>query len=253
LYTHHSRDIKDLKATLHSILSAFEVFNRINLDYSGTDSKIRINTEYTLSCRDALNCCLELYKQTGDHKYLEDSWEILEQNKKLELYNSIDEVQFKSAIGISDSLIELEHQLTKSINTQKSKIITLTEDSQNNTALANRDSLNKELLELQYQRKELIADFEHSYPQYYYSIFWQKVGHFESNQKLLNKNEALLEYAILDSVLLIYAITNNRIGIYSVAIDSQFIKNLKTFEHYLSYQPVKVIIFDFCVFIDLVS
>jgi CHAT domain-containing protein len=135
------------------------------------------------------------------------------------------------------------HLLPENVKNAEDQIWTQTElisqylsESYNspNTKQTQIDHYNAQLIKLRLQKDSLLHIFKNTYPAYYNAKYNAEVMNADSLRKLLNPNEAMLEYSISKDKLLIYLLTRNEFKIFTDTIGKGFYADVEAYRKQLS-------------------
>ena len=219
-----SNNINDLKESLKCYDLAVKLIGKVR-DYLSEESKYTLTENVKNTFNNSIKICLELYKTTKDKKYLETAFEYAEKSKSAVLLASIRDVDAIKFGDIPETLQDIEKEINGKIRAYDKLVY----DEKNSES---PDSVKINLWEskLFYMNKEydsLISKFEKEHKQYYSLKYDKNVISAKTIQKKLNKNKALIEYTVSDSILFIFVITSENFSAFELPIDSMFYNNIE--------------------------
>ncbi len=224
LYSESPNNINDLKESLKCYDLAVKLIEKVR-DYLSKESKYTLTENVKSTFDKTIKISLELYKTTKDKKYLETAFEYAEKSKSAVLLASIRDVD---AIKFGD-IPEILQDIEKEINGKIRAYDKLVYDEKNSE---NPDSLKinlweSKLFDLNREHDNLISKFEKEHKQYYSLKYDKNVISVKTIQKKLNKNKALIEYTVSDSLLFIFVITSEKFSALELPIDIMFHNNIE--------------------------
>ncbi len=171
-----------------------------------------------------------LYEITDSIHYLHEAFCYAENTKAHYLLKSIQESEALSFSGISNSLLEQEHDIRAEITFHEKQ-----RQQKFDEGLSDSDStvltISSKLFDLRQEYENLKATFEKKYPDYYrlkYDLSTVSVA--EIQQDLIDTTETLLEYFVGDSSIYIYTINKNDFQFHEIKKDfplEQWIKDFR--------------------------
>ncbi len=224
LYSESSNNINDLKESLKCYDLTVKLIEKVR-DYLSKESKYTLTENVKNTFNNSIKISLELYKTTKDKKYLETAFKYAEKSKSAVLLESIRDVDAIKFGGIPETLQDIEKEINGKIRAYDKLVY----DEKNSES---PDSVKINLWEskLFYMNREydsLISKFEKEHKQYYSLKYDKNVISTKTIQKKLNKNKALIEYTVSDSLLFIFVITSENFSAFEIPIDSMFYYNIE--------------------------
>lgn len=172
-----------------------------------------------------------LFEESKDKSNLRKAFEIAEKSRAFVLLQQMRDVEAKNLGGVPDSLLVKEVVLKKELDALEKTLFT--------AKLAKNDSLatatNQNIAEKRKTYNDLIAVFERDYKRYYllkYSLSQTTTA--DVQRHLLRSNDMMIEYYYGNQSLYIFAISTNDIQLFTLKLDEQFAKNIKTLRVNLS-------------------
>ncbi|MCK4406801.1 MAG: CHAT domain-containing protein, partial [Bacteroidales bacterium] len=219
-----SNNINDLKESLKCYDLTVKLIEKVR-DYLSKESKYTLTENVKNTFDNAIKISLELYKTKKDKKYLETAFEYAEKSKSAVLLASIRDVDAIKFSGIPETLQKIEKEINGKIRAYD-KLVYDEKNSEN----PNSDKINlwgSKLFDLNREYDSLISKFEKEHKQYYSLKYDKNVISVKTIQKKLNKNKALIEYTVSDSLLFIFVITSEKFSAFELPIDSTFFRNIE--------------------------
>ena len=176
----------------------------------------------------------EIYLQTNDRKYLEKAYEIKEKSRSFTLLYSLRSREAIEFSNIPENLLSQERDLRNKISTYEELLY---QENQKQDPDKNK-IYNWEEAYLNYSKEyeKLIRFFEDNYPDYYNLKFNTDVISVKEIQDKLRRNEVILEYTLMDSVLYTYIISKRNNRLIEQDVDSSLVINMMNFYDVITQQ-----------------
>lgn len=214
-----TKEIKYLKAAFESYQLSLKMVESYRFSQKYT-SNIILNKEVNTLLNQAISVSHKLYKLTDDKKYFNATFSFIEQNKSTALLASLQRNDSIYLSNVPVDIIEKENQFKQSLlslqektnpfitsKTQNQKLIFAYQE-QKQKVQSSLDSIQKVL--------SIIA------PNYYRLFYGNNIISIEEVQDKLSKDKALIDYAITDSLLMIYVISKDEAELYTKKIPTGF-------------------------------
>ena len=236
LYSEITKDQEDLKASYESSKLGIALFEEIRKSLMTEDDKLYltndINSLYSLHVLTAL----DLYDISDDEEYLNQAFIYSEKSKASVLLSSIKELEATDLSSIPDSLRTLEKKLKKDISIVEHFLYE--ENSKRSPDNSKIKTWNNKLFSLQRKYERLISKLENEYPDYFQLKYNINVLGIKDIQDIIN-DDVLIEYFHADSVLIVFYITNEKVGYTRAFLNEDYIANIKEFIE-LTHNPPKI-------------
>jgi CHAT domain-containing protein/tetratricopeptide (TPR) repeat protein len=227
-----NKKLKYLVAAISTSLLSIELIEELRNSYQTYESKLMLAGHEDETYKKALVLCSEAYKRTQDSKYITYAYTVSEKNKSSILLSSLRESNAINFGEIPDSILLKEKQLLKDITLYKEKIYEENQDpAADSVKIATWENY---LFRVHRDHEQLIKQFESKYPGYYALKYDNSVIKPDRLQICLARNATLIEYAMADSTLFTFVISNNHFNFHQQKIDSSFFMHLKNY--LLEYQ-----------------
>ena len=182
-----TKDIKDLEAAGKSFQLFRLATENLRQTYGSDDSKIYLGQFLKEDNDAAIQVFYELYQKSGEQKYLEEAYAIMERTKAVALSDAVIENKAFAFAKIPDSLLKAEKDLRKDIAEIKNDFVSASGEDKA-TLQKILDSLNQEYL-------FLTDNIENQYPKFTKFQEGNRLLPIEEVQKYLGKhNGQLIEY-----------------------------------------------------------
>ncbi|WP_027001483.1 CHAT domain-containing protein [Hugenholtzia roseola] len=178
--------------------------------------------------QNALLLSLTLYQKSEQEKYLSDIFYFLERQKALVLWESLSEEDAKKSY-LSPQILHQEQDLKQEIAYLKSSLRNYQADDTEGIALKQKlVALNHEYDRFRNTHLAQNPAYQNYLRQAEQRLEWQQV------ETLLGHQEALLNYALLENQVLVFAIKKGSVKIFTTPIDSTFTLQIETFNKMLA-------------------
>jgi CHAT domain-containing protein len=212
--THNLEDLKICYALLESIDNFADVVKKNQLE---ENEKMKFLEQINNSYQHAVTVCLQLAENQQD-MFIEKAFYFSEKNKATLLLNKLSDSKAKSFAGLPDSLLRKEQELITQI--AKYQGLILEAESQNNVELLPAFKTN--LFGFKQQYEQLLATFEHDFPQYHELKYNTKIASIKELQNILDNRTAIVEYVVTDTNVYAFLISKKAVDIQTIKKDSTF-------------------------------
>lgn len=178
--------------------------------------------------QNALALSLALYEKNRESQYLNDIFYFLERQKALVLWETLSEEDAKKSY-FSPQILQREQDLKQEIAYLKSSLRSFQADEPE--AIATKQklvALNQEYDQFRSQHLGQNPTYQSYLKEAKQRLVWQQI------QTILQPQEALLNYAILEDKVLIFALRQNKVQIFTTEIDSSFTLQIEIFNKMLA-------------------
>ena len=227
LYTHESGKEQDLMASWETSKLAIYLFENRRTNFTGEKNKLIATRENKLLFKLATNISLELAELTNNPKYITEAFTFSEKGKSAVLLSTINESNALKFGGIPDDVISEEKRLKSDIAIYTNLIYDENMKQEKNEE--NLSSWRNKLITGKEEYKGLISIIESKYPKYFQHKYNSPVVDLSKLMSFLSNDEALIEYDLFDTTLIIFTITTDSIYFKKVKIDSSFNSIIKDY------------------------
>ena len=211
-----SKDESNLQKSLDVYTDIINLIQHLRQSYKEDESKrILTKNNYNLYSK-AIKLCLNLHKINNQAQYLEKAFQFSERLKANKILESFYATKAQSIAGIPDSVLNQEKAFKVDIVFLKQQL----EDTSPSDTLAIVD-LQKRLSDAKQEYQFFINTLESKYENYYnlkYSANNLSVS--EIQEKLLDKDQTLIEYHLAENELYAFVISKDSIRAIELNIDS---------------------------------
>jgi CHAT domain-containing protein len=201
-----SGDKKHLIQSLAMFDATIKLLNKLRRTYRREGSKYQLARLAKMFSKEASLVCYQLYELEQKKAYYDRAFDYVELAKGSLLLEAIRELKARKVASIPDSIIQQEQQLKIQISYLKGEIYSEIRKGFNKD-LKYLGSLESELEEVEAIHEELIQTLEAAYPKYYKLKYDFSTATVEALQAILQPQEVLLNYALLDSAILVMGIS----------------------------------------------
>jgi len=233
-YHEEQRDIKYLEYSLNTILRAIDIINRMRYRYTSEASNFLISENEKFTFDFAENIAYLLYKRTGDEAYINQGFNINEQGRAFSLLSSIRNQRATEYGGIPVKILTEEKDLNRRLSLYEELIFQEKQlESPDPSKISNWQVL---LFNAEQEYEKFVRRLEKEFPGYYSLKYDRHVTDIGEVRKKILNNTTLLEYSVLDSLLLIYYVSRDGSGVVPVNLETDFEKKCTGFFNIITRQ-----------------
>ncbi len=226
-YSDKSKELIDLKFSLSTYELAISIINKLRHSYKSEGSMLNLGQEVKKIYEGAIKISLLLHTILNENKYKQMTFNINQFSKANVLTHSLQEIRGKKFANISADILKKEKETKIDLayyetEIQKEK---LKNEKQDSTKLID---LERRFFNLNRKYEALVKNLEKSYPKYYELKYKTVTASVKDIQTALDKETALLEYFLGDSLIYFFSITKNDYDIKTMKRDSIFNSNLQS-------------------------
>ncbi len=168
------------------------------------ESKLHLSGDVDKVYENAVKISNELYKLTGQDKYLRKSFEFSEKSRFAVMLASLRDIEAIAFGGIPDSLQQLEKKIKEDIAIHEKWIYDEKQElSQDQNKISNWES---RLFQLNRQHDSLIKTFEEDYRKYFNLKYDNEIASLKEIQSELASDQVMIEYFLADTMLFIFTV-----------------------------------------------
>jgi CHAT domain-containing protein/Tfp pilus assembly protein PilF len=208
-YQKENYNVNILRVAFESNSLAIQVFEKILSSYKDESTKILVN-DYVYEIYNSIVLIVsELYSLTSDQKYLNYAFEFSEKGKAAVLLSTLRQSEALQIGKIPESIKKKEQTLNSEISFYRNNVYDENQKPKpdNNKILALKNILFQKTLSYD----SLITNIENNFPEYYKLKYSVNVCQISDIQKHLTSTDAFIEYKIVDSALLTFFITIDKV------------------------------------------
>lgn len=234
----------DLVDGLKTFMVALEMMDTLRFMYS-FESKPYLSSEAKIHFFNALDMALELYKITGERKYLQQAFQLSERNKSAILNEFLRTNQAREYMGVVAPWIIHEDSIKQLISKIESKIINIPAGA--NSKADSIISMENRVSDLTDKLKTIGITAKRENPAYFQMVYSNRGYLPEEIQKLINPGEALIDYTVVQDkrlsldYMIIMVLTRDTSYTYRDTLPNQFRKDINAFRAFVtSYVDTRV-------------
>ncbi|MCD6092340.1 MAG: CHAT domain-containing protein, partial [Bacteroidales bacterium] len=197
-------------------------------------SNLILNKEVNNLLNQAIQVSNKLWVLTKDPTYFEATFSFIEQNKSTALLASLQQNDSLRLSNVPTELIEKENILKQNLLSLQEKTNPLDGSSATiNQKLIQAYTIQKQSFRNSLDSLQNILSID--YPEYYRLYYGNNIIGIKEVQEQLSKNKVLIDYAISDSLLLVYVVSKKKADLYtkkmSVGFENSILRLLQLIRH----------------------
>ncbi len=212
---------QNLQAALATLELTTQLIENLHKGYQLEQSRLELIENEKSTYSDMVLATLQLYQLTGSESLKEKAFLYAEKTKYATLKAQMRDVELIANSGIPDSLRQKEKDLRLEINQCQSKIKENKQTDSLKLSSANNE-LERELFTLYEQQDRLVSYFEANFPKYFELKYSKHHLEIKDIQKKLSRKNAVVEYFLADTSLVIFVLTKNKLNVVLQETDSTF-------------------------------
>lgn len=218
-------DEKMLELSLGTYKLSVKVVDKLRSSYLNEESKFLLSGDERNSYLNTVKVATRLYQLTGNKGYLEEGFLYSDKGKSTVLLSSMQDVEARHYGGVPRAVQDHEKKLRLDLGSYNRFIY---EERQKASPDSRKIKFWEEkVFELETSYDSLVRILEENYPDYYSLKYREPVLDLENIRKNLDKDRALIEYALTDTVLYIFVLNHDRFEVVTRAVDKKFFSNIR--------------------------
>ena len=236
LYGNDKKNLNCLRTALDCQELSVKLTERTVMDIDTENASLdRVNLK-RIALDNAVSYATLLYLCTDNRQYAEKALVYAEKSKmQVLLINTMKKNDLHRS-GLPDSLIRKEERLKHEILDIENRLAL---DEKSNRLPALHDNLLAKLTGLYDRRDELANRLEKDYPAYYRAKYSLNVAGLDEIQQMLDDDQVILEYQLLDSEIITFVIARNDFSIHYQPIDKQVPDNIQQLRNSIASDPLQ--------------
>ena len=227
----------DLELAYQQYELATQLIQAIRQGYNTNASKHILARKANQIYEEAIEVCDLLFKNTGNISYQHQAFIFAESNKAITLLESVNEEMALNLSGLPDSLINLERSLSIKLNFEEKKLAE-EKTKKKVTSETSVQEIEARRFALKEQYKKLISQIENDYPEYYRLKYTNSTATVkEVQERLLNKETAILEYFVGEEFVYSFLITKDDFKVEKIQKTASFDNQINTLRQTISIAP----------------
>lgn len=214
LYQRYQQDGPATKAQLEHCLEsadvAMEMAVLLRASYRIEGAKYQLSELSQLVSHQAIQTCADLYRQTNDIEYLYQLYHYIETSKSILLLQAVQQLRAQKVSNVPDSVVAKENRLKTRIAYYSGEVYY---ESKRGRYMdkARLDALKTALKEAKAAYPKYLIFIRETYPEYYAMKYAGQPVPCAELQKRMNPEDMLVNYAVVDSVVHIVLIANDKL------------------------------------------
>lgn len=207
-YAYASKDRSFLEAAFENSLRAVDIVQKMRDRVTSQQSQFLISKDEHSAYTFAQYVGVERYLQTGDNSYLNKAFEVNEKGKAFSLLAAMRSQRAMEFAGLPEEIRKQENDLNRQLSLYDELLYKEKQKSHPDNNLI--QTWEDQLFTANTQYKDLLMKLERDYPEYYRLKYDEKVTSIADIQNKIDFNTSLVEYTLMDTVLIIYTASKNR-------------------------------------------
>jgi CHAT domain-containing protein/tetratricopeptide (TPR) repeat protein len=226
-----STDRKALEAAAQTSELIISMLDKVRINISEEESRLILGDKYRDSYLNAIHDFNLLYNKTSDYHFLEKAFEYSERSKVAGLLTSTRELK-ASQFHIPSDIGNFERDLQREIGLLNAHISEESSSLNPNSTLIAKWKEN--LLNYTRKRDSLVVLFEKQFPDYYAIKYNTHILSLKDIPSIIGRDENYINYIVSGNSLYTFVVNRKHQQLLSVAIDSSFFKDVRSFRRLLS-------------------
>lgn len=209
-----TKDKKELQFAHDTYLQALTLIDTLRINFSSDGSKQQLTTRSIPVYEGAIEVLHTMHNNTKNPKYLHEAFEVMERSKSFVLLQALQGIAARNFSGVPAELLAREEHLRRNLAYYSDF---------KNRGKNNEEDFDKEYFKTRQQYDSLVYTLENQYPRYYALKYKNSVVSLkELQEKILNRQNVLLEYFIGDKNIYVFKITADYQYFYKIPIPNDF-------------------------------
>ncbi|HPQ35263.1 MAG TPA: CHAT domain-containing tetratricopeptide repeat protein [Tenuifilaceae bacterium] len=227
------------KKSFNFYLKSIEILSVANREAVDEADKLLFSENFHVTYQKAIKSAVSCAE--SDKKFIELAFGLSGRFKASVLVNELTRVNELKFTNVPGNLMKKEADLEASIGSLKELLFeTVRKEGRSSRKVK---SIENRLFLIQKDYRNLLLEIENEYPDYFSLKFDTASYSISEVQHLLKPTQLLVDYVIVDSMLISFAITKTDFSLRSIPVDSTFFFNVETFLNEIkpvSFDDVKV-------------
>ncbi|MBK7132509.1 MAG: CHAT domain-containing protein [Bacteroidales bacterium] len=226
-----TRNYNYLEASAETAEIIVALLEKMRINISEEDSRLILGDKYRNAYFSAIGDYHELYRISGDAKFLSKAFEYSEKSKVAGLLASTRELK-ATQFQIPEEIAEYEFKLKNEIGLLNARIDIESLKEKPNQNLIN--TINENLLNVTRSRDSLILMFENAYPEYYSMKYNTMVASMDDINQIIGRKGNYINYLLSDSLLFIFIANRKYKELIATPVNDSLFNNVKKFRKLLA-------------------
>jgi CHAT domain-containing protein/Tfp pilus assembly protein PilF len=230
-------DINYLISSGQTDILCLDLIDQLRMTYKAEISQMMLSSDLYEVYKRAIDNCLVTFSYTNDPKWLNQAFEISEREKSVVLLNELKDANAKKIGLIPEDIRMTEKEIKSNLNLYRNNIW----EEENKSEPDEKRLAYLRSNQLMYEKKSdsLLIELKDNYPEYFKLKYDPSVISVTELQKIINKNEAIVEYSLSDDYVYIFLILKNHFEVKRIAIDSTLVNNIFALRNNLDFNHVQ--------------
>ena len=216
---------KDLLKALEAFDAALELLNELRKTFRNEGAKYQLAQLNHKFSQQALICCEQLFLKTNKKEFLDKAFAYVESTRSSLLLQAIRDLKARKIASVPEALTKKENDLKVAISFFNSQIFYELRKGKAKD-LQKINELNAALDSNKIAHEQLLVEIEKKYPKYFALKYKYQLPTIAKIQENLKNNELILEYAILDSSIYVFSLSNKELNYFKIEkLGAKFIHN----------------------------
>ena len=207
---------------------AIQLIGNLRTGYHNESSKLGLLEKSRAAFENHLHTLHALYRQTGNQRYLQRSFNTVEQTKSTILHEGIKTVKARTFGGVPQQVTRLEQTLRVKLAYNEKRIFDW-ENSPDPVDPGEILDAKARYFDDKFSYDSLVQLLEDKYPEYHKLKYTREVSSIGEVQNQLTDNTAVIEYMLADTLLYIFKITAADLDMERVELSPTFQDDLFAF------------------------
>ncbi|HAS47056.1 MAG TPA: hypothetical protein DCS93_41615 [Microscillaceae bacterium] len=222
----HTTNLDDLKKSLEVYRFALGQIKKWRLSQENENNLLIVLQYSRFIFVDAIEVLHELYRKTGKIAYIQEAFDVAEQNKSYILLRSLHLTSQSNNQGVSKFERSLSEKISKTTEALRAT------EGQSKPDKQQIDALKEQIFTLINSRDSLQNVYKQISPEYYRTKYRFEIASAQAIQQgLLTPQQTLIEYVLGEEQLFIFTLTQNKLTLKKVKLPPNFDIDIKAFRN----------------------
>ena len=225
-----------LRVGIETYDKALQVLEKMRMVYQTEESRLQLSESERDIYPQAIDAAFQVYRKTGERKYIEKGFNFSERSKAAVLLASMRNIEALEFGGVPRELREEEENIKRSLTAYNDLIYT--EKLKSSTNLQRISNWEERVFELNREMVRLTEQLEEKYSDYYSLKYETGLSCLNNTGTSLEASESLLSYSINDSVLHIFVVERDGVHWEEVPVTFDLEEKVNTFLRLMNFNTV---------------
>ena len=219
-YSKYVKDTSYLSSSLQNCLRSVNIIQKMRYRVTSEQSQFLISKNERSAFNLAQYVALEKYSQTKDKNYLNMAFEVNEKGRSFTLLSAMRNQMAMDFGDVPEKVRENESDLNRQLSLYDELIYKEKQKEEPNRIIIS--GWEDQLFNANENYKKLLRKLEKEYPEYYRLKYDEEVTDLFDIQKKIDKNTVLVQYSYMDSILIIYTASREKMSATKVNLQPGF-------------------------------